>query len=55
MGWPKAAVQLGALIVEANLQWLAISREEEELLDSANTPSELEELHHRMRERNRAH
>lgn len=46
---------LRALMAAVPPQWIEISREEEELLTSVNTPSELAELNQRMRGHGRAH
>jgi len=46
---------LRALMAAAPPQWIEISREEEELLTSVNTPSELAELNQRRRGHGRAY
>lgn len=46
---------LRALMATVTPQWIEISVEEEKLLASVNTPSELAELNRRMRGRGRAH
>jgi molybdopterin-guanine dinucleotide biosynthesis protein A len=46
---------LRALMAAVSPQWIEISVEEEKLLTSVNTPSELAELNRRMRERGHAH
>ncbi|MCX6601532.1 MAG: molybdenum cofactor guanylyltransferase [bacterium] len=46
---------LRALMAAVSPQWIEIAVEEEKLLTSVNTPSELAELNRRMRERGHAH